>query len=93
VSQGELDALVVRGYLSEGERDNGAAIKKAIEGVISDKAFELEQERSKGQQISASETFGGTRHGTSEKQSRNASHSLPRFQAGPTVPRRCRGVL
>ena len=34
--------------------------------------------------------FGGTRHGTSEKLSRNASHSLPRFQAGPTrrAPRR-----
>ena len=35
----------------------------------------------------------GTRHGTSEKLNRNASHSLPRFQAGPTIPRRCRGVL
>ena len=68
------------------------AIKAAIEGVISDLAFELEQERSKGADL-ASETFEGTRHGTSEKLSRNASHSLPRFQAGPTVPRRCRGVL
>jgi hypothetical protein len=29
------------GYLSEGERDNGAALKKAIEGVISDVAFRL----------------------------------------------------
>jgi hypothetical protein len=44
VSQGELDALVVRGYLSEEERDDGAAIKKAIEGVISDIAFELQSE-------------------------------------------------
>jgi hypothetical protein len=44
VNQGEVDALVVRGYLSEEERDNGAAIKKAIEGVISDMVFELESE-------------------------------------------------
>jgi hypothetical protein len=44
VSQSERDALVVRGYLSEGERDNGAAIKKAIEGVISDMLFELQCE-------------------------------------------------
>jgi hypothetical protein len=44
VSQGERDALVVRGYLAEDEQDNGAAIKKAIEGVISDMAFELQSE-------------------------------------------------
>jgi hypothetical protein len=44
VSQGELDVLLVRGYLSEEERDNGAAIKKAIEGVISDLVFELQSE-------------------------------------------------
>jgi hypothetical protein len=44
VSQSERDALVVRGYLSEEERDNGAAIKKAIEGVISDMVFELQSE-------------------------------------------------
>jgi hypothetical protein len=30
--------------LSEEERDDGAAIKKAIEGVISDMAFELQSE-------------------------------------------------
>ena len=42
VNQSERDALVVRGYLSEEERDDGAAIKKAIEGVISDMAFELQ---------------------------------------------------
>jgi hypothetical protein len=35
------DFLRGRGYLSEEERDDGAAIKKAIEGVISDMAFEL----------------------------------------------------
>ena len=44
VNQSERDALVVRGYLSEEERDDGAAIKKAIEGVISDMAFELQSE-------------------------------------------------
>ena len=30
--------------MSEEERDNGAAIKKAIEGVISDLVFELQSE-------------------------------------------------
>ena len=44
VSQSERDALVVRGYLSEGERDSGKAIKKAIEGVLSDLVFELQSE-------------------------------------------------
>jgi len=44
VNKDELAALVVRGYLSEEERDNGAAIKKAIEGVISDMVFELQSE-------------------------------------------------
>jgi hypothetical protein len=44
VNQSERDALVVRGYLPEEERDNGTAIKKAIEGVISDLVFELQSE-------------------------------------------------
>ena len=44
VSQGELDALLVRGYLSEEERDDGAAIKKAIEGVLSDIELDLQYE-------------------------------------------------
>jgi hypothetical protein len=44
INQSERDALVVGGYLSEEERDNGAAIKKAIEGVISDMVFELQSE-------------------------------------------------
>ena len=44
VNQSECDALVVRGYLSEEDRDNGAAIKKAIEGVLSDLVFELQSE-------------------------------------------------
>jgi hypothetical protein len=44
VSQSERDALVVRGYLSEEDRNNGAAIKKAIESVISDMVFGLQSE-------------------------------------------------
>jgi hypothetical protein len=44
INQGECDALVLRGYLAEEERDSGAALKKAIEGVISDIAFELQSE-------------------------------------------------
>jgi hypothetical protein len=40
LNQSERDALVVRGYLAEEERDNGTAIKKAIEGVLSDLVFE-----------------------------------------------------
>jgi hypothetical protein len=44
INQSERDALVARGYLSEEERTNGAAIKKAIEGVLSDLVFELQSE-------------------------------------------------
>jgi hypothetical protein len=44
VNQDELNALVVRGYLPEEVRGDAAAIKKAIEGVISDLAFELQSE-------------------------------------------------
>jgi hypothetical protein len=44
VSQSELDALVVRGYLSEGERDNGVALKKAIEAVLSDIELDVQSE-------------------------------------------------
>jgi hypothetical protein len=44
VSQGDRDALVIRGYLGEDERGRAAAIKKAIEGVISDMVFELQSE-------------------------------------------------
>jgi hypothetical protein len=40
VSQSERE----RGYLSEAERDKGAAIKKAIESVLSDLVFELQSE-------------------------------------------------
>jgi hypothetical protein len=48
VNEGEIAALVARGYLPEEARDDPVAIKTAIEVVISDLAFELEQERSKG---------------------------------------------
>ena len=44
VSQSELDALVVRGYLSEGERDDGVALKKAIEAVLSDIDLDVQSE-------------------------------------------------
>ena len=43
-NQSERDALLVRGHLSEEDRDNGAAVKKAIEGVFSDLVFELQSE-------------------------------------------------
>jgi hypothetical protein len=46
VNQGELDALVVRGYLTEGERGSGAALKKAIEAVLSDIELDLQSETS-----------------------------------------------
>jgi hypothetical protein len=47
-NESEIAALVAGGYLPEEDRGDPVAIKGAIEGVISDMAFELEQERSKG---------------------------------------------
>ena len=44
VNQGELDALIVRGHLTEEERGDGAAIKKAIEAVLSDLEFDVQSE-------------------------------------------------
>jgi hypothetical protein len=44
INQSERDALVVRGYLSEEDRDNGAAIKKGIEAVLSDIELNLQYE-------------------------------------------------
>ena len=41
----EISALVVRGYLPEEAKSDPKVIKTAIEGVISDMAFELQQER------------------------------------------------
>jgi hypothetical protein len=48
VNEGEVGALVARGYLPAEARGDAVAIKGAIEGVVSDLAFELEQERFKG---------------------------------------------
>jgi len=48
VNESEVGALVARGYLPEEARGDPVAIKAAIEGLISDLAFELEQERSMG---------------------------------------------
>jgi hypothetical protein len=45
VSGMEVSALVAKGYLPEELRNDPKAIKAAIEGVMSDMAFELEQER------------------------------------------------
>ena len=61
VNQSEVDPLVVRGYLSEEERDNGAAIKKAIEGVISDLVFELQSETAERTRAPRGETSTQTR--------------------------------
>jgi hypothetical protein len=44
LAKSEVGALVARGYLPEEARGDPVAIKVAIEGVISDRAFELEQE-------------------------------------------------
>jgi hypothetical protein len=48
VNESEVAALVARGYLPEEARGDAAAIKGAIEVVISDMAFELQQETSMG---------------------------------------------
>jgi hypothetical protein len=45
ITQGELDALIARSYLPVEERGDADTIKKAIEGVISDMAFEVQSER------------------------------------------------
>ena len=44
INQSERYALVVRGYLAEEERDNGAALKEAIEAVLSDIELDLQYE-------------------------------------------------
>jgi hypothetical protein len=56
VNESEVSALVGRGYLPEEARGDPAAIKAAIEGVISDLAFELEQERAKGNELRANQS-------------------------------------
>ena len=52
VNEGEVAALVARGYLPEEARGDAVAIKGAIEGVISDLAFELEQRQVKRERTS-----------------------------------------
>ena len=42
----ELSALIFKGYLPEEDRNDAEAIKGAIEGVISDIAFDLQQRTS-----------------------------------------------
>jgi hypothetical protein len=48
VNDSGIAALVGRGFLPEEARVDPLAIKAAVEVVISDLAFEVEQERSKG---------------------------------------------
>jgi hypothetical protein len=48
VSELEVSALVVKGYLAEEDRNDAQAIKAAVEGVISDIAFDLQQGTSMG---------------------------------------------
>jgi hypothetical protein len=44
----EISVLVAKGYLPEDARSDNTAIKSAIEALISDLAFELEQQRFNG---------------------------------------------
>ena len=48
MNEGEIAALVARGYLPEEARGDPVAIKGAIEVVISDMAFEQQQETWRG---------------------------------------------
>jgi hypothetical protein len=42
LDEARLAVLIASGYLAQGERADGAVIKKAIETAISDIAFDLE---------------------------------------------------
>jgi hypothetical protein len=55
----EISTLVAKGYLPEEARSDGKAIKSAIEAVISDLVFDLEQQVL-GRADLARETFGKT---------------------------------
>jgi hypothetical protein len=48
VNEDEVSALVVRCYLAKEARDDGAAIKRAIEGLIGDLVLELQFEAKPG---------------------------------------------
>jgi hypothetical protein len=43
VNELELSALILKGYLPEEDQNDAQAIKAAVEGVISDIAFDLQQ--------------------------------------------------
>jgi hypothetical protein len=55
----EISALVAKGHLPEEARSDGKAIKAAIEALVSDLAFELEQQAFM-ESGSRSETLGKT---------------------------------
>jgi hypothetical protein len=44
MNESEISALVVKGYLPEEASSDPKAIKAAIEALVSDLAFELEQQ-------------------------------------------------
>ena len=48
MSEFEISALVAKGYLPEEARSDSKAIKAAVEALISDLAFELEQQEFSG---------------------------------------------
>jgi hypothetical protein len=48
VNELELSALILNGYLPVENRNDAQAIKAAVEGVISDMAFDLQQGTSMG---------------------------------------------
>jgi hypothetical protein len=48
VNKGEIDALIVRGYLAEEARGDLLAIKNGIENLLSDLVFEVEFEATPG---------------------------------------------
>ena len=59
VNKSDLEALIARGHLPEEASQDPAAIKAAIEGLMSDVVFELETERSTRSQLGKRVT---TRH-------------------------------
>ena len=51
VNKSDLEALIARGHLLEEASQDPAAIKAAVEGLMSDVVFELETERSNRNQL------------------------------------------
>jgi hypothetical protein len=62
VRQGELDALVARGYLTEGQQNNSAALKGAIEAVLSDVELDLKSETAERSRTRVQSVNPLTRH-------------------------------